>query len=123
MRGILTIQLLKGSLVYFLLYALLFALHIVFAANDYEILFRLVAITITIITFFVGIMIIYFGNILSNRVTVNRYSCGISILLSIGLGWAYSEMSWALQIIYWPLVAIFCHLLVERFWLAKHDLK
>lgn len=123
MREILTIQLLKGSLVYFLLYASLFALHIVFAANDYEVLFRLVAITITIITLFVGIMIIYFGNILSNRVIVNRFSCGISIFLSIGIGWAYSEMSWKLQIIYWPLVAILCHLLVERFWLTNHDLK
>ncbi len=123
MREIFSPQLLRGSIGYFLLYVSLFFLHIVFAANDNEILFRLVAITITIITFFVGIIIILFGKIIYNRILVNRLSCLISVFLSIGLGWAYSEMSWKLQIIYWPSVAIFCHLLVERLWLTNHDLK
>jgi len=123
MREILTGQLLRGSLAYFLLYLTLFLLHIVFAAKDFEVLFRLVVITITVITFFVGIIIIYSGNVSKNRIVVNRLSCGVAVLLSIGLGWAYSGMSWKLQIIYWPLVAILCHALVEKFWLANHDLK
>tara|TARA_B100000214_G_scaffold351958_1_gene306794 strand:+ start:881 stop:1252 length:372 start_codon:yes stop_codon:yes gene_type:complete len=122
-REIFSRQFFRGSLLYFFLFSSLFILHIFFAANDFEILFRMVAIIITIITFIVGPIIIFFGNIPSNKVTVNRFSCIISIFLSIALGWAYSEMSWKLQIIYWPLVAIFCHLMAERYWLTKHDLK
>ena len=42
----------RTLVIYSMIFMLLFVLHIVFAANDYHLLFRVVALLITVMTFF-----------------------------------------------------------------------
>ena len=117
-------QVLKGSIAYAALFSLSFILHIIFAAKDFDIGFQIIAALITVMTFFVGSLIIYFGKIKSQRVNINRFAAVISIFLACGLGWAYAGMMMHWSIILWPFGTVFCHLIVEIFFLGEHhDLK
>jgi len=117
-------QVLKGSIAYAVLFSLSFILHIIFAAKDFDIGFQIIAALITVMTFFVGSLIIYFGKIKSQRVNINRFAAVISIFLACGLGWAYAGMMMHWSIILWPFSTVFCHLIVEIFFLGEHhDLK
>lgn len=117
-------QLIRGCLIYATLFASLFILHIFFAANNYDFAFKIVAGSITILTFMVGISLIYFGKINSQRVKINRIGGAISIFLACGLGWAYAGMAMHWNIILWPIGTIFSHWIIERMYLIQHhDLK
>ena len=117
-------QLIRGCLIYATLFASLFISHIIFAANSYELAFKIVAGLITILTFIVGISLIYFGKINSQRVKINRIGGTISIFLACGLGWAYAGMRMHWNIILWPIATIFSHWIIERMFLIQHhDLK
>jgi hypothetical protein len=110
-------RLIRGGLIYAVLFASLFILHIIFAANNYNFAFQIIAALITILTFIVGISIIYFGNIKSQKAKANRIGGIISIFLACGLGWAYADMMIHWSIILWPLGTLFCHWIVERMFL------
>ncbi len=117
-------QVIKGSIAYAALFSLSFILHIIFAAKDFDIGFQIIAGLITFMTFFVGILIIYFGKIKSHRVKVNRFAAFISIFLAFGLGWAYAGMMMHWSIILWPFGTVSSHMIVEKFFLEEHhDLK
>ena len=117
-------QLFKGGFIYAIIFASLFVLHIIFAAKNFKTWFKIVAATITALTFFVGITIIYFGKIKTQRVKINRIGGIISIFLACGLGWAYAGMMMHWSIVLWPFSTVFCHLIVERLLLVEHhDLK
>ena len=117
-------QLIRGGSIYAVLFASLFILHIIFAANDYDLGFKIIAASITILTFIVGVSIIYFGNIKSQKVEANRFGGIISIFLACGLGWAYAGMKMHWSIIFWPFGTVFCHWIMERLYLSEHhDLK
>ena len=117
-------QLFKGGFIYAIIFASLFVLHIIFAAKNFKTWFKIVAATITALTFFVGMTIIYFGKIKTQRVKINRIGGIISIFLACGLGWAYAGMMMHWSIVLWPFSTVFCHWIVERLLLVEHhDLK
>lgn len=117
-------QLIRGCLIYATLFVSLFISHIIFAANNYDLAFKIVAGLITILTFIVGISLIYFGKINSQRVKINRIGGAISIFLACGLGWAYAGMRMHWNILLWPIATIFSHWIIERMFLIQHhDLK
>tara|TARA_B100001248_G_C27245373_1_gene391306 strand:+ start:390 stop:713 length:324 start_codon:yes stop_codon:yes gene_type:complete len=92
-----------------MIFMLLFVLHIVFAANDYHLLFRVVALLITVMTFFSGPIFMFIEPSQDRYRTIYIQGLVISIPLSIGLGWAYSGMSLGLEMILFPLITLFIH--------------
>jgi hypothetical protein len=113
-------QLKKGLLIFTSIYSIFFILHILFAVKDFDLGFRIIALLITLMTFFVGLIIVYLGRLEHNTVEVNRIGALISAFLAIGLGWAYSGMELNWSIILWPIGTVFCHLCVELFILGQH---
>jgi uncharacterized membrane protein len=94
-------------LVYTGVFVTLFITHIIAAANDWDILFRVVAALITLQTLFAGFCLhLLKGDVRHARLPV--------IALSAGLGWAYAgmQMDWSIGI--WVLVAIILQILTEK---------
>ena len=85
---------LRGILLSATLFTLLFITHIVFAANGYSTLFKIIAIIITIHAVAVGPTIIILGHISDVKTKIIALKIGlvIAIPLNIGLGWAYAGM-------------------------------
>ena len=89
----------RPIVIYTVVYIALFVSHIVAAANDWNILFRVIASVITIQTFFAGLILHKLGgNALHARIPV--------ILLGAGLGYVYSGMNIRLEIIFFIIFAI-----------------
>ena len=105
---------LQGIFIYGAIFSLLFVLHIVFAANDLDFLFRLVAIMLSGMIFFCGPCLIFLEK--SNVRYSLVYNIGIivSCPLSIGLGWAYGGMSTSVYIGLFPLVTLIVHYLIRK---------
>jgi hypothetical protein len=82
------------------MYAVLFAGHIVAAANDWDILFRLIASIITAQTFFVGTSIVVLGRARpsESKLQAQRLGYGVSLPLSAGLAYAYGNQSFNLAL-------------------------
>ncbi len=99
----------RTLVIYSTIFMLLFVLHIVFAANDYHLLFRVVALLITVMTFFSGPICMFIEPIQERYKMIYVQGLLISIPLSIGLGWAYSDMSVGLEMILFPLITIIIH--------------
>ncbi len=76
----------KPILVYTVTFVTLFIAHIVAAANDLDLVFRIIASIITIQTMFAGFVI----HLLKGDARYARYPV---MALSAGLGWAYAGMS------------------------------
>ena len=94
-------------LIYTGVFVTLFITHIIAAANDWDILFRVVAALITLQTLFAGFCLhMLKGDVRHARLPV--------IALSAGLGWAYAgmQMDWSIGI--WVLVAIMLQILTEK---------
>ena len=94
-------------LIYTGVFVALFITHIIAAANDWDILFRVVAALITLQTLFAGFCLhMLKGDVRHARLPV--------IALSAGLGWAYAgmQMDWSIGI--WVLVAIMLQILTEK---------
>lgn len=83
-----------------IMYAVLFAGHIVAAANDWDILFRLIASIITAQTFFVGTSIVVLGRARpsESKLQAQRLGYGVSLPLSAGLAYAYGNQSFNLAL-------------------------
>ena len=110
----------RGGFSFFLIYAIHFILHIIFASKDYDTGFTIIVISITLMTFLVGPIIIILGRVDDEKVLANRLGAIISIFLSFGLGWAYAGMDMDLSIIFWPVGVILSHSLIEIFFLGQH---
>ena len=75
------------------LYLGLFVLHIVFAANDLEILFQIVAFILVAMTFLCGPALWSIHSILdSHQMNSAVYGYLVSLPLSIGIAYAYTDM-------------------------------
>jgi len=103
----------RGIVLSALVYVLLFIGHIVAAANDFDTLFRTLAILITIQTFLVGPSIILFEKSCDYH-SAMRTGMIISIPLALGLGWAYAGMGLHWTMLPWPIGSVILHLLIER---------
>ena len=97
------------------IYATLFIAHIIAAANDAEVLFRIIATIITIQTLFLGGTFLFFLVPSSQSVRGEAFQIGtfISLPLSVGLGWAYAGMQWSPMILVFPLIAFVTHFLLR----------
>ena len=75
------------------LYLGLFVLHVVFAANDLDILFRIVAFILVAMTFLCGPALWSIHSILdSHQMNSAVYGYLVSLPLSIGIAYAYTDM-------------------------------
>ncbi|MDG1539419.1 MAG: hypothetical protein P8Q40_05780 [Candidatus Poseidonia sp.] len=85
-------------------FTVLFVGHIFAAAMDFDVLFRLIATSITFQTVFFGTVSILLGTSMSrsHRRETNRFSFIVALPLSVGLGWAYGGMQWQ----FLPLVVV-----------------
>ena len=94
------------------IYAALFIAHIIAAANDADILFRIIATVITLQTLFLGGTFLLFLVDSSRTARGEAFRIGslISLPLSIGLGWAYAGMQWSSMILIFPFIAAGAHL-------------
>ena len=77
----------------------LFIAHIIAAANDLDLLFRIIASIITIQTMFAGLVL----HFLKGNARHARYPV---VALSAGLGWAYAGMTLHWMILLWVIGAI-----------------
>ena len=94
-------------LIYTGVFVTLFITHIIAAANDWDILFRVVAALITLQTLFAGLCLhLLKGDVRHARLPV--------IALGAGLGWAYAGMQMDWSIWMWVLVAIMLQILTEK---------
>ena len=82
----------KGYFVYGSVFSFLFVSHILAAANDFDILFRIIASLITLQVIFTGFIF--------HKLSVDVYHARIPVLLlHAGVGYAYLGMNIKIQII------------------------
>ena len=103
----------RGVLLYAVIFCILFVGHIIAAARDFDILFRIIAALMTFFTMFVGLVthllcILFKEN---HGFVVGRYA---SVPLSAALGWAYAGMEFSFFIPIWIIVAISIQYITER---------
>ena len=103
----------KGVLLYAVIYCILFVGHIIAAARELDILFRIIATIVTLMTMVVGLSTHLLCGLFkeTNGIVGGRYAC---IPLSAVLGWAYSGMEYSPLILIFIIVAIIIQLLTER---------
>ena len=89
----------KPILTYAVTFMLLFVAHIFAAANDFEVMFRVIVALITVQTLFAGLII----HMLKGNASHARYPV---IPLSAGLGWAYAGMQFSFSILLWIAIAM-----------------
>ena len=77
----------------------LFVAHILAAASDYELVFKIIAGLITIQTLFAGFILHLMGGDV-------RHARIPGASLGAGLGWAYSGMQFSWSIVFWVIVVI-----------------
>jgi len=84
---------LRPLIIYSSSYLLLFALHILFAANEFDFMFQIVAIMLVCMTFFCG-PILQLLEWQTNAKSVNPLRLGffMSLPLSAGIAYAYTDM-------------------------------
>ena len=107
----------RGLLLSASLFASLFLIHILLAANGYMTLFKIVAILITIHLIAVGPTIILFGQIdnLKTKIVALKIGLIIAIPLNIGLGWAYAGMAISIAwMALFPVLTTVLHLISIR---------
>lgn len=78
-------------------FSILFLLHILFASQDFDLAFSVVAL-------FISLQVILFGpltvvlegaNLRNDRRRTNQVSFLLALPLSLGLAWAYGGMAWS----------------------------
>ena len=75
------------------LYITLFVLHIVFAANDLDVLFQIVAFILVAMTFLCGPVLWLIESVFDfEQINSVVYGYAISLPLSIGIAYAYTDM-------------------------------
>ena len=89
----------KPILTYTGVFVTLFVAHIIAAANDFDLIFRLIAAMITIQTLFAGLILHWIGG----KCIHARYPV---IALGMGLGWAYAGMQLSWTILIWVFAVV-----------------
>ena len=109
-------KLIRGIIISASVYIALFVGHIFAAANDYDLLFSLIAIAITLHTIFCGLVIILLSRTESaeEKLLANKIGYIISIPLTVGLSRAYSEMEINNTVFAWLLLVLITHYLVSK---------
>ena len=92
----------KAILVFSSTYALLFVLHIVFAANDLDDLFRIVAVLLVAMTFFCAPILWLIDSTMKQSLRIGYIA---SIPLSIGIAYAYTDMQFQLDATFFAIIA------------------
>ena len=92
----------KAILVFSSTYALLFVLHIVFAARDLEHLFRLVAVLLVTMTFFCAPILWLIDSTMKRSLRIGYIA---SIPLSVGIAYAYTNMQIQLDATFFAIIA------------------
>ena len=105
---------LQSIFIYGVIFALLFVLHIIFAAADLEILFRLVALTLSAMVFFCGLCLVYLEKSKIKYSSTYNLGMTVSCPLSIGLGWAYGGMTTSIMMVLFPLLTIIVHYIIRK---------
>ena len=98
---------------YALMFSVLFVLHIFFAANNLDVLFQIVAVIITAMSLFCGLVCVIFEPKKENYKPVFQLGIIISIPICTGLGWAYNNMSAGIELIIFPLVSLLIHNMIR----------
>jgi hypothetical protein len=98
------------------IFGILFVGHIFAAAMDADVLFRIIATSITFQIILFGSVSIFLGQSARrvHRRQTNRLSFLVALPLSVGLGWAYGGMEWQLipvAVIVFP--TLLSHLVVD----------
>ena len=109
-------KLIRGIIISASVYIVLFVGHIFAAANDFDLLFSLIAIAITLHTIFCGLVIIILSRLKSTeeQFFANKIGYVISIPLTIGLSRAYSGMEINNTVFAWLLLVLISHYLVSK---------
>ena len=92
----------KAILVFSSTYVLLFVLHIVFAANDLDDLFRIVAVLLVAMTFFCAPILWLIDSTMKQSLRIGYIA---SIPLSIGIAYAYTDMQFQLDATFLAIIA------------------
>ena len=92
----------KAILVFSSTYALLFVLHIVFAANDLDDLFRVVAVLLVAMTFFCAPILWLIDSTMKQSLRIGYIA---SIPLSIGIAYAYTDMQFQSDATFFAIIA------------------
>ena len=92
----------KAILVFSSTYVLLFVLHIVFAANDLEHLFRIVAVLLVAMTFFCAPILWLIDSTMKQSLRIGYIA---SMPLSIGIAYAYTNMQFQLDATFLAVIA------------------
>ena len=92
----------KAILVFSSIYVLLFVLHIVFAANDLEHLFRIIATLLAAMTFFCAPILWLIDSTMKESPRIGYIA---SIPLSIGIAYAYTNMEFQLGATFLAVIA------------------
>ena len=92
----------KAILVFSSTYVLLFVLHIVFAANDMEHLFRIVATLLVAMTFFCAPFLWLIDSTMKQSLRIGYIA---SVPLSIGIAYAYTDMEFQLSATFLAVIA------------------
>ena len=103
------------AVIYFcFLFSILFVLHIVFSIIYNELMFRSVVVIITIMIFFCGPICVFFES--SNERYKFSFNVGMTLssLLSVGLGWAYNDMSMGIIMIIFPILSVLIHSIIKQ---------
>lgn len=109
-----TWQDLRSIFIYGVIFSLLFVLHIVFAATNLEFLFRTVALMLSGMIFFCGPCLVYLEKSKIKYSSVFNLGMIISCPLSIGLGWAYGEMTISIIMVLFPLLTLIIHYTIKK---------
>ena len=103
------------AVIYFcVLFSILFVLHIVFAANYNDLMFRSVAIIITVMVFLCGPICIFLESSKDRYKFSFNVGMTLSSLLSVGLGWAYNDMSMGFVMIIFPILSVLIHNIIKQ---------
>tara|TARA_B100000676_G_C17765487_1_gene673871 strand:- start:63 stop:422 length:360 start_codon:yes stop_codon:yes gene_type:complete len=103
------------AVIYFaVLFVVLFATHIIFAAINNDVLFRIVVICITILTFFAGPICALIESEHTRFGASFTHGMALSLPLSTGLGWAYNGMSAGFEMVIFPILSVFIHLAIKQ---------
>lgn len=97
------------------LFSLSFGMHIIFAAQGWDLLFNLVTIDLFFFTHMAGVVSVVLGGQRSSetRLMTMRIGMAISIPLSVSFWWAVNGMEWANWLAVMALIPIAIHLLLE----------
>ena len=103
------------AVIYFcFLFSILFVLHIVFSIIYNVLMFMSVVVIITIMIFFCGPICVFFES--SNERYKFSFNVGMTLssLLSVGLGWAYNDMSMGIIMIIFPILSVLIHSIIKQ---------